>query len=225
MAKRFDHVIFDFDGVIIQNSQSLLFKHCCQLLRDYNIHLSEDECFMRFLGANSKIFVDELNQSEEFQPSRPIPYDFFYGVQDRYHAELLQIGQLGHGLQDCLADLSEYSICSSNYRDNVLAMLDALHLAGYFDADRIFTAESAQRVKPAPDIYLQCLRALPHDSARVCAVEDSALGVCAAKAAGLHTFGFVTGTPPHLQQCHIEQLKQVGVDQIIFDLAELLAFA
>jgi HAD superfamily hydrolase (TIGR01509 family) len=44
--------------------------------------------------------------------------------------------------------------------------------------------------KPDPQIYQLCLKALGHEPTQVMAIEDSVMGVQAAKAAGLFTIGF-----------------------------------
>jgi beta-phosphoglucomutase-like phosphatase (HAD superfamily) len=58
----------------------------------------------------------------------------------------------------------------------------ALH---WFDA--IAAGDVVARKKPAPDIYNVALKSLGVDPARAIAVEDSAIGVASAKAAGLFT--------------------------------------
>jgi HAD superfamily hydrolase (TIGR01509 family) len=63
---------------------------------------------------------------------------------------------------------------------------DALATAGLADAfDAIVTADAVENAKPAPDIYrLVCAR-LDVNPSDALALEDSASGVAAAKAAGL----------------------------------------
>jgi HAD superfamily hydrolase (TIGR01509 family) len=63
---------------------------------------------------------------------------------------------------------------------------DALATAGLADAfDAIVTADDVPRPKPAPDIYLRACDLLGVAPADAVALEDSASGVRAAKAAGL----------------------------------------
>jgi beta-phosphoglucomutase-like phosphatase (HAD superfamily) len=53
--------------------------------------------------------------------------------------------------------------------------------------DTIATGDVVANKKPAPDIYNVALKRLGIDPARAIAVEDSAIGVASAKAAGLFT--------------------------------------
>jgi HAD superfamily hydrolase (TIGR01509 family) len=65
----------------------------------------------------------------------------------------------------------------------------ALASAGLTDAfDAIVTSDDVAHAKPAPDIYVEACRRLGVEPARALALEDSASGVAAAKAAGLTVF-------------------------------------
>jgi HAD superfamily hydrolase (TIGR01509 family) len=67
-----------------------------------------------------------------------------------------------------------------------------LHAAGLYDRfGCVLSADDVERPKPAPDLYLQLARALGADAADCVALEDSATGVAAARAAG----AFVIGVP------------------------------
>ena len=63
---------------------------------------------------------------------------------------------------------------------------DALAAAGLSDAfDTIVTSDDVEHAKPAPDIYLVACERLAVEPSEAVALEDSASGVAAAKAAGL----------------------------------------
>ena len=84
------------------------------------------------------------------------------------------------------------AVCSSSERaqlDVVLPrLLDALKVAAkpaeFFDA--IVSGDGIGRLKPAPDIYLACAKALGLAPAECVAFEDSPFGVEAAVGAGMH---------------------------------------
>jgi len=60
---------------------------------------------------------------------------------------------------------------------------------------RIFSAEDVSRGKPAPDLFLHAARACGAAPARCVVIEDSAMGVEPANAAGVTVFGFARVTP------------------------------
>jgi HAD superfamily hydrolase (TIGR01509 family) len=90
----------------------------------------------------------------------------------------------------------------------------ALETAGIGDAfDAIVTSDDVERPKPAPDLYLAACERLGVAPADALALEDSASGVAAAKAAGLTCIA-------------VPQYAEIDVsaaDRIVDSLEELLA--
>jgi HAD superfamily hydrolase (TIGR01509 family) len=80
------------------------------------------------------------------------------------------------------------AIASTTSPDNVAALLDgALGCMALEGFSVIATGDAVPRKKPAPDIYLLALNRLGITPRDAIAFEDSAIGVAAAKAAGLLT--------------------------------------
>jgi beta-phosphoglucomutase-like phosphatase (HAD superfamily) len=74
-----------------------------------------------------------------------------------------------------------------------------LGLTGLYDrfAGRICSSTEVQNGKPAPDLFLHTARRAGVQPDRCVVVEDSRSGVAAARAAGMHCFGYAGGiTPP-----------------------------
>jgi HAD superfamily hydrolase (TIGR01509 family) len=91
---------------------------------------------------------------------------------------------------------------------------DALATAGMADAfDTIVTSDDVEHAKPAPDIYLLACERLGVDPAEALALEDSASGVMAAKAAGLTVIGV-----PQFAETDVS-----AADRVVESLEELLA--
>lgn len=61
---------------------------------------------------------------------------------------------------------------------------------------RIFSSSELQNGKPAPDIFLHAAQEMGHEAARCVVVEESKYGVRAARAAGMHAFGYAGGLTP-----------------------------
>lgn len=90
---------------------------------------------------------------------------------------------------------------------------DALATAGMADAfDAIVTSDDVERAKPAPDIYLLACERLGVAPADAVALEDSASGVAAAKAAGLTCIAV-----PQFAETDVS-----AADRIVESLEELL---
>ena len=90
---------------------------------------------------------------------------------------------------------------------------DALATAGLSDAfDAIVTSDDVDHAKPAPDIYLLACERLAVAPADALALEDSASGVAAAKAAGLTCIAV-----PQFAETDVS-----AADRIVDSLEELL---
>jgi HAD superfamily hydrolase (TIGR01509 family) len=67
------------------------------------------------------------------------------------------------------------------------AAIAAAGVADWFEA--AVSADDVERPKPAPDIYVEACRRLGADPADAVALEDTATGLAAARAAGMRTIG------------------------------------
>jgi len=86
------------------------------------------------------------------------------------------------------------AIASTTSPENVSALLEgALGYEALAGFSVIATGDAVPRKKPAPDIYLLALTRLGVTARRAVAFEDSAIGVAAAKAAGLLTVATPNG--------------------------------
>ena len=101
---------------------------------------------------------------------------------------------------------------------NTLAVLQAVDLAELFDVrvDGVSAAERGLRGKPAPDTFLAAAEDLGVEPSAAAVFEDALAGVQAARAG---KFGFVVGVDRNGQA---EELRGVGADVVVDDLADLL---
>ena len=80
------------------------------------------------------------------------------------------------------------AVASNSQREFVQRTLSG---AGLLDGrfETVVSVEDVEHPKPAPDIYLEACRRLGAEPERCAALEDSATGVAAAKAAGMYVIG------------------------------------
>jgi HAD superfamily hydrolase (TIGR01509 family) len=100
-------------------------------------------------------------------------------------------------------------VASNSVRPIVEAALGAVGLDASFDA--VVCGDDVERPKPAPDVYLAACRALGVLPTDALAVEDSPVGVTAAKAAGL----VVVGVPS------LPGVELPAADVVLCSLADL----
>jgi HAD superfamily hydrolase (TIGR01509 family) len=177
-------VIFDFDGVILDSetpefeSHRLVYAQCgVQLTREEwcgQIGLWSDEVESRWHAVLCQ------------RSSRPLDRDAFEREKRRIFEEILPKEPM-QGVRDLLRSLEtagiRRAVASSSSRRWVVPAIERLGLTSFFGA--IVTGDDVARRKPAPDGYLEAVRRLGAAAARTVAVEDSAPGIRAARAAGM----------------------------------------
>jgi HAD superfamily hydrolase (TIGR01509 family) len=108
------------------------------------------------------------------------------------------------------------AVASNSSRRLVREMLQAVGLAPLFD-DRIVTRDDVPAPKPAPDVYLKAARLLRTRSDDTIAVEDSTVGIIAAREAGMRVIGF----RPPAAIFSAADLTRAGACAVIGSLREL----
>jgi HAD superfamily hydrolase (TIGR01509 family) len=187
---RFDLVIFDCDGVVV-DSERIVFEVFGAFIRSLGVNLTDEETREQFLGrtlAACMAIVEQLS-------GKPPPLD----ALERYTAErdrvLRERVQPVDGVREVLETLTTpYCIASSGGYDKMRITLGATGLMPLFEG-RLFSATEVARGKPAPDIFLFAAQRMGVDPSRTVVIEDTVNGVLAGCAAGMTVLGYVDLTP------------------------------
>ena len=206
---RFDLVIFDCDGVVV-DSERLVFDVFGSFIRSLGVHLTDAETREQFLGrslADCMAIVERLRGT-------PAPA----GALERYMADrdrvLRERVEPVAGIREVLGALTiPYCIASSGGHDKMRITLGATKLMPLFEG-RLFSATEVPRAKPAPDIFLFAAERMGANPARTAVVEDSVNGVLAGCAAGMTVFGYVDLTPA-------EKLSEAGASFTFTQMRDL----
>ena len=86
----------------------------------------------------------------------------------------------------------------------------------------MFSASQVARGKPAPDVFLFAASQMGFDPADCLVIEDSAMGVQAARRAGMRVVGFTGGS--HADDGLAGRLVAAGAETILPDHAETLRY-
>jgi HAD superfamily hydrolase (TIGR01509 family) len=188
---RFDLVIFDNDGVLV-DSEPHANHILADLLTECGLPFTPEECTAAYLGRS----MTSVREDAERRLGRKLPADF----EDRYHARLFDVFRTElravPGVAAALARIAVPTcVASSGTHERIRLALAVTGLLPRFDG-RIFSAQDVTRGKPAPDLFLHAARVLGVAPVRCAVIEDSALGVEAANAAGMTAFGFARGVAP-----------------------------
>jgi len=177
-------VIFDMDGVIVdselqwQLAEVELFRRLVPLWRAEDHHkivgLGVEDLY-HFLAREYSMTAAKEHFLRECHDLAEVVYD--------------QRAALTPGVKELLDDLRRrrvpIALASSSPRAWISMVLSRFALADFFSVVACADDVPAGRTKPEPDLYLLALRGLGLKAESCLAIEDSALGVRAAKRAGL----------------------------------------
>ena len=212
---RFDLVIFDCDGVLI-DSEPLAVRADIACVAEEGIAQTEEEMLERYTG----ISLADMKADLEHRFGRKLRDDF----EDRHHVLLMALFEAElksmPGIDAVLDQLAgRICVASSGTPERLRHALGLTGLYGRFDP-HVFSATMVHRGKPAPDLFLHAAARMGVPPAGCVVIEDSLPGVEAAVAAGMTAIGFVGGS--HCRPRHAEGLRAQGAALVVETMAELV---
>jgi HAD superfamily hydrolase (TIGR01509 family) len=174
-------VVFDLDGLLLDTEQ--VWDDVREALTRERGGRWHDRAQADMMGMSStewsRYMHDELGLAE---PPEELNRLVVERMQERYADRLPLID----GAVEAVGRLAEswpLGLASSSNRPLIDLALDEMRVAPLFAAT--VSSEEVERGKPAPDVYLEAARRLGARPEHVAAVEDSANGIRAARAAGM----------------------------------------
>lgn len=212
-AVRYDLVIFDNDGVLV-DSEPLSNRILAGLLTELGHPTTYEESVRDYMGAAMHRVHDLV--AERTGERLPEDFDAMYyaRVFEGFRRELEPVPGVVTVLGKLAADGVPYCVASSGSHERIRVALRKTALYGYFGEERIFSSQDVGCGKPAPDLFLHAARTMGVAPERCAVVEDSPLGVRAAVAAGMDAYAFTAMTPAE---------KLAGARELFADMAELPA--
>ncbi len=179
--------IFDMDGVIA-DTEPVYFESNRRLFERLGFTVSHDD-YAQFVG------LDAARMWTRLKDQHHLPHDVDALVQmeaDGMVAGLQSAALLPMpGLLDLIDRLRsngfKLALASSSMHRVIRTILDQLNLSEAFSF--VVSGEDVPHGKPAPDIFLRTAALLGVPPSDCLVIEDSANGVRAANAAGMHCFG------------------------------------
>ena len=183
-------VIFDMDGVIVDNSPFHV-KAWQEFLRREGFDMTEDQVKGKFFGrvnadAFEMIFGKKLDKQAEARMTEQ--KESIY--REIYASDIKPVKGLPEFLEILKSNGTKTAIATSAYSKNVDFVLSKTGLREYFDV--ILDDSHVTKGKPDPQIYLKTAEQLGVEPAKCIVVEDSLHGVDSGLNAGMKVIGLTT---------------------------------
>lgn len=208
---RYDLVIFDNDGVLV-DSEPLSNTILAGYLTELGHPTSYEDSLRDYLGGATHRIHDLVLE----RTGRRLPAEFDEGFHGRVFEAFRRDLKPVRGVVDVLGELTAagvpYCVASSGSHERIRVGHRKTGLDAWFPQERVFSSQDVGRGKPAPDLFLYAAERMGVAPGRCAVVEDSPLGVEAARAAGMDVYGFTAMTPGG---------RLAGATELFADMAEL----
>jgi HAD superfamily hydrolase (TIGR01509 family) len=190
VADPFELVIFDCDGVLV-DSERLAVRVESDYLSELGWPLSQEEIVERFMGGTDQYMDDAIQAQLGDRLPADWKEEFRRRYREAYRAGLVPVDGVLEAL-DQIEATTPTCVASSGSHDKLRFTLGLTGLYRRFEG-RVFSGYEVANGKPAPDLFLHAAARMGAAPARCAVVEDSRFGVMAARAAGMHAFGYAGG--------------------------------
>jgi len=188
--KRFDLVIFDCDGVLV-DSEMITNRIFVLMLNELGLTLSLDDMFEQFVGRS----MPQCLTLVAGLLGRPIPDGFTEEFQSRSAAALKSELKAVTDIDTVLAALDvPFCVASSGTHEKMRTTLGVTGLLPQFTG-KMYSVTEVARSKPYPDVFLHAASEQGVAPAACAVIEDTPTGVSAGVAAGMTVFGYCALTP------------------------------
>ena len=214
---RFEAIIFDFDGVILESEYALNVT-LARMLTELGHRQSVEDALNHYVGLAGKDFIAAVEQ----RIGCGLPSEFHERMKHESVRAMKEGVDAVAGAVDFVRSLPPElpkAVASSSSTRWIRAHLDHLGLAEAF-GDHLYSGrEHVERGKPAPDIYLHASARLGADIRRTVIIEDSSVGATGALASGASVIGLAAGS--HCLDGHADMLRSLGVRHVAHSFDEL----
>ncbi len=186
------NIIFDFDGVIV-DSEVLASKAFTHFFSKSGLKVKEEQ-FYTYAGMKTVDVIEKLSIKFSINDKKKFTDDIFKIISTVYFKDL----KLVEGAKKYILNSKKnHFIGSNSNKDRIIDGLKIVGMSNFFPSDKIYSFEMVLKPKPNPDIYLKVLSDNNLNIDETIVLEDSGVGVKAAKLAGLRVFGITSGKHWH----------------------------
>jgi HAD superfamily hydrolase (TIGR01509 family) len=180
-------VVFDMDGVLV-DTEHLWDEVREELTTEWGGRYTP-EAQEAMMGMSSLEWSRYLHETVGLrEPPETINAEVVRRMLARYEVELPVVPGAVEAVRRLDGEGFRLAVASSSNRELIDAVLRRIELAALFEAT--VSSEEVARGKPAPDVYVEAARRLDVAPEKCAAIEDSASGIRAARAAGMRVVAY-----------------------------------
>ena len=215
-SRRFDAVIFDMDGVLL-DSEPLHHRVLNRVLSESDGYTLGDVEYNEFLGTTTEAMFATLSARHAFRSDiasyvRAYESTLLEALKQPLTPQPGVVALIRH----CINAEIGLAVASSSKRTWVTTTLASLGLDAFFSV--VVSGDDVVRGKPDPEIYRLAAARLAIHPQRCLAIEDAPKGVESACRAGMQVLGVRTPYTAHLQLegvlRTVHSLEEVALDQL-----------
>lgn len=208
-------VIFDCDGVLV-DSEPISISVLVEAITRAGGTIDMDEAYDRFLGRSLSTIIGMLAKDYGLVASDGFLEEMRQELYGRFERELQPIAGIGAAIDQLPM---AHCVASSSQLERIRLCLDVTGILPKLEPN-IFSATMVKHGKPAPDLFLYAAEKMKTEPKDCLVIEDSPMGIEAAKAAGMRVFAF-TGGAHASNASHLAAIEKLNPD-LTFDAMENL---
>ena len=179
-------IIWDFDGVIADTEKLWVENRLYFLRRDYNIDWDFNQAY-RHIGG--------ISEHDKRRNLKNLGYEIkenFWSDANKKDYESLKSVALTPYIEDVF-NLKEFDHCiaTGGIMERTLKKTEQTKVDKFFKKDHIFTVDMVAHGKPEPDLFLFAATTMGYSPKNAIVIEDSPVGIMAAKKAGIKVVAFI----------------------------------
>lgn len=217
---KYQAIIFDMDGTII-NSEPVWHKTTQKLIQEYG-NETDKEREQEFLKETTGLSLAGVCILLKTVYNLSISPEELAHKFNEYAGDFLTEVKLIDGFETFHANVHarelSTAIATNSNNDDITAINKLIPLSNFF-GKHIYTISHVQNPKPDPALYLHAANKLGIAPTACIAIEDSGVGVEAAKRAGMYCIGINTAQQPHkLAQADqiIDHYDEIDLEKILY---------
>ncbi|MBU0743855.1 MAG: HAD family phosphatase [Gammaproteobacteria bacterium] len=185
-------IIFDCDGVLI-DSEIIFHQVGSREMTKIGFPLSVEKSIELFSGVAD----EDMPHAIQKEYGRSIPDNnlsmILEKIRDSFKTDLKPVSGINQVIEHLLQEGINKCIASNAGYGHIINSLAFTDMSKYFSNDLIFNIAMVKKGKPNPDLFIYAANKMQVDPENCVVIEDSLVGVQAAKAAKMPVIGFLGG--------------------------------